>query len=253
MLQRSQDSIEWLEFELLADQKELVHRVYLKQGGYSLGSYESLNLSFQVGDQTARVAANLEKISRQLGIEAVVSGRLSHSSRVVSIEAPHQTLSGHFDAMTTQIAEIGLLVTHADCQATLLYDPIRHALAVVHCGWRGNISNIYANTVLQMVEKYGSKPENLLAGISPSLSSQHAEFMHYQTEFPPSLWEFQTSPNHFDLWALATAQLETCGLLPHHIECARRCTYAEPEHFFSYRRTNVCGRHGTVGLLRKRG
>jgi purine-nucleoside/S-methyl-5'-thioadenosine phosphorylase / adenosine deaminase len=249
MLHRQLDNIEWLEFEHLAEQKKLTHRIYLKHGGHSCNTYESLNFSFQVGDQPEHVTANVNKVSRQLNLQTLVRGNLSHGNRVVHIDNNHLHPEGEYDAMTTQTPHIGLVITHADCQATLLYDPIHHVLANIHCGWRGNVTNIYAATIQAMRKKYHTKPENLLAGISPSLGPKHAEFINYHTEFPEVFWQFQTTPNHFDLWAIATSQLLDCGLLPHHIECANRCTYAEPEHFFSYRRMKTSGRHGTIAFL----
>lgn len=249
MLQKNEDGIEWLEFELLAEQKKLTHRVYLKHGGFSEGNYQSLNFSYQVGDNSAHVDANMRKISHQLSLNTFVRGKLSHANRVVTVDHKKTDPDGPFDGIITNSPHLGLLITHADCQATILYDPINHVVANIHCGWRGNIANIYEQAVCMMHEKYRSKPENLLAGISPSLGPQHAEFVNYKTEWPKKFWNFIVSPNHFDLWAIARNQLEDCGLLPQHIECANLCTYSEPENFFSYRRQKDSGRHGTIAFL----
>ena len=43
--------------------------------------------------------------------------------------------------------DCGLVIQHADCQAAIFFDPVRKAIANVHCGWRGSVCNIYAKTV----------------------------------------------------------------------------------------------------------
>src|SRR5262249_11397000 len=98
-------------------------------------------------------------------------------------------------------------------------------------------------------QAFGSRPEDLLVGISPSLGPHSAEFKNYRTEFPQELWGFQVRPEYFDLWALARHQCEECGILPQHIEIAEICTYANPEDYFSYRRDGVTGRNATVAAL----
>ena len=141
------------------------------------------------------------------------------------------------------------MIKHADCQAAIFYDPVHKALANVHCGWRGNVKNIYRVAVQKMKFTFGTNPKDLLVGISPSLGPDHSEFIHYQTEWPEEFWRFQVRPNYLDLWAIARDQLEQCGLLPHHIEVAGICTFANPQDFFSHRRDKITGRHATVAML----
>ena len=142
------------------------------------------------------------------------------------------------------------MMKHADCQAAIFYDPVHHALANVHSGWRGNVKNIYQTTILKMASVFGTKPQDLLVGISPSLGPQHAEFKNYKVEFPEHFWSFQVCPEYFDLWAIARHQLEEAGVLPYHIEIAGICTYANKEDCYSYRRDKVTGRHATLAMLR---
>ena len=155
------------------------------------------------------------------------------------------------DGLTTQRPYLGLLVLHADCQAAIFYDPIHHALANVHCGWRGNVQNIYKETIAFMAASYGTKASDLLVGISPSLGPEAAEFIHYRTEFPECYWDFCIN-NHFNLWELSRYQLMAEGILPHHIEISGMCTYSHPEDCFSYRRAKKSGRHGTLAMLKNK-
>jgi YfiH family protein len=240
------DSLKWLSFDLLLNCPRLVHGVFLRHGGFSEGAFSSLNFGLSQGDDPNVVALNRKRAQEALGIEKIALLHQHHSNSIIEA-APDQQEWG--DALTTQLPGLGLLILHADCQAALIYDPVEHALAAVHCGWRGSVKNIYKETVEWMKGRYGSKPENLLVGISPSLGPESAEFRSYQKELPESFWSFQCKPTYFDFWAISRWQLQACGVLSHHIEITGLCTLSNPQDFFSYRRCQKSGRHGTLATL----
>ncbi len=248
MLQKQcEGGLHWLEFELLAEFKNLTHALFLRTGGVSQPPFHSLNFSYVVGDAKPHVDANRQKASQLLHVPFVPL-QMSHS-KIVHRVTHYSDREYQGDALTTSQANMGLLITHADCQAAIFYDPQHHALANVHCGWRGNVQNIYAETVQHMKACYSSSPQDLLVCISPSLGPDEAEFIHYKTELPEPFWEYQCKPNHFNLWEISKAQLLACGILPHHIQIAEISTFAHPEHYFSFRRDKTCGRNATVAVL----
>ncbi len=204
-----------------------------------------MNFGLSQGDDPLAVRENRKIACQRLKVDTLASLCQCHSNTVV--EASFQK-SPQADALITNKPKLGLLILHADCQAAIIYDPINHALANVHCGWRGNVQNIYAQTISQMIARYGSRPEELLVGISPSLGPMASQFQHYRDEFPDCYWDFQTN-DYFNLWELSRYQLISVGVLPHHIEVAGICTYSNPEDYFSYRRTPKSGRHGTIAFL----
>ena len=155
---------------------------------------------------------------------------------------------GECDGLLTSQLDKALVISHADCQAAIFYDPVQHILANIHCGWRGNVQNIYKNAV-GMFTKRGTKPSDLFVCISPSLGPQNAEFIHYQKEWPEALWKFRLEENRFDLWALSTHQLQQEGVLLSHIEVAGMCTKAQKEDFFSFRGEKITGRNSTIAKL----
>lgn len=245
MIWKEKNGVEWLEYEILQDTK-LKHAVFLKKGGVSVGCYESLNVGDAVGDLESAVAANKNKIKECMGVEGLVFANQVHGNAVTIVSGP---LTPHVvDGLATNRKNIGLAIRHADCQATIFYDPIHHVVANVHAGWRGNVDNIYQKAVDLMKKEFHTKPADLLVCISPSLGPNHAEFIHYQKEFPESFWSYEHRTNHFDLWEIAKDQLLSLGILPNHIEIARMCTFANNQ-FFSYRRDRITGRHATVVSL----
>jgi YfiH family protein len=250
MIRKQQGDIQWLEFELLADFPELKHAIFLRHGGVSGGSYDSLNLSFTRGDIPQKVESNISKIKKLMAIDRLAAAEQIHKDGIIEVNHDNfETITQH-DALMTNQQQIGLKVSHADCQAAIFYDPIRQAVATVHCGWRGHVCSIYEKVIAAMIKTYGSNPADLHVGISPSLSPQHAEFVNYRNEFPEPFWQFRVSENHFDLWALAAWQLKEAKISSSHIQVAEICTYANDLDCFSYRRgQRTTGAHGTVAVL----
>jgi YfiH family protein len=245
----SQDGVEWLQFDLLSDIPRLRHAVFLRHGGHSKGPYHSLNMSYHVHDEKEDVKENVEKIKEILQVPKLVSAKQAHDKQIAHIVDTSLEEQIDYDALLTEIPNIGLMINHADCQATIFYDPKHRAIANVHVGWRGNLLNIYQETIHRMQSLFDSKPADLLVCISPSLGPDDAEFINYSQEFPEEFWSFQVRPTYFDLWALSEFQLQAAGVLHHHIEVARISTYSNPQDFFSYRRHKVTGRHGTCVTL----
>ena len=75
------------------------------------------------------------------------------------------------DALITNEKEIVLTILTADCVPILLYDREKEVVAAVHAGWKGTKAKIVAKTVLKMNEVYGSKVENIIAAVAPSIGS----------------------------------------------------------------------------------
>jgi polyphenol oxidase len=246
MIRKKQGSIEWLEFELLADIPNLLHGVLLRHGGVSAIPFDSLNLGGGVGDAEEAIAANYSRVREIFPFEKLFSGRQTHGIHLLEVPLEDSQIEKSCDGLITSVPNIGLLIKQADCQAAIFYDPMRQLVANIHCGWRGSVQNIYAKTVAKM----GGCPKNLLVCISPSLGPMAAEFKNYLKELPPAFFPFQRRPTYFDFWAISRMQLEEAGVLPHHIEIAEMCTYTNPADFFSYRRDRITGRQGTlVGFL----
>jgi YfiH family protein len=154
------------------------------------------------------------------------------------------------DGLVTNVPGAGLVIKQADCQAVILYDPVRRVVANVHCGWRGSVAGILGNAVRTMAKEFGCSPETVLAGVGPSLGPCCGEFKGHEAIFPRSFRAFEVRGDHFDLWALSTHQLVEAGLQRENIALARVCTRCRTDLFFSYRGEGVTGRFATVAMLR---
>jgi hypothetical protein len=205
-----------------------------------------------VGDTAHAVARNLEIIRQETGADRVVTVNQVHGSRVVVIDQVDagQEGSQEADALVTALPGIALVVKQADCQAVMIFDPVRRAVANVHCGWRGSVSNILARTVQEMTFRFGSLPADMTAAIGPSLGPCCAEFVTHEEIFPRDFRRFMTRENHFDLWALSVHQLIEAGLREENIELARLCTRCRTDLFFSHRGEGKTGRFASVIMLK---
>lgn len=248
MILRNHNGVKWLEFELLAE-CPIIHGCFLRQGGESLGHLNSLNLSLAMGDVPETVLANRKKVSEALQLPQIVAAKLCHGPLTIALNSLNGDLPLS-DGLSSKIPQLGMMVTQADCQAAIFYDPMNHVMANVHCGWRGNVQDIYGQTVKHMQEIYGSHPADLLVGISPSLGPLNSEFVNYQEELPETFLEFQIKPHYFDLWAISQWQLMQAGVLPTHIQIAGIDTYANEEDYFSHRRSKQTGRNATICALK---
>jgi len=243
--------IHWLEFPLLQGMK-LRHAVFSRRGGVSVGDFASLNLSATVGDKAEAVEENRKRAAVAFGCKYFIFPRQVHGIGIELVSGDF-ACSQDCDGLITKETGQPLTILHADCQAAIFYDPIKHTVANIHCGWRGNVQNIYEKTV-DRFKDLGSNPSDLLVCISPSLGPDKAEFIRFETEFPESFYEFRRKGCYFDLWEISRFQLEKAGVLRGHIEIAKRCTYENETEYFSYRRKNKAGqnrggRQGTVVSL----
>ena len=252
---RTVNGLSFYQFPLLNAIAGLTHGIFTRHGGKSGGAFESLNLSFSVGDDRQNVEENRDLVLKTLRIPGLQSLKQVHGKTTVEIkegllgdsQSIPESKSG--DILITRIPNRGLMIKQADCQSVVLYDPDHRAIANIHCGWRGNVTNVIGEAVIKMQSAYKTNPSSLLAGIGPSLGPCCAQFINYRTEMPAEYWTYQVRPFYFDLWQLSRDQLVAAGVLKDHIQIAGICTSCQTQDFFSYRKEKITGRFATVVAL----
>src|SRR5690242_4761040 len=88
MIRKEKDGIVWLEFELLADIKELKHAVFLRHGGVCEGAYSSLHMGKCESELTPAVLENRARIQKILKVKHLVAGNQMHQSAVIAVSHP---------------------------------------------------------------------------------------------------------------------------------------------------------------------
>jgi hypothetical protein len=250
--------VKYFTFETL-QHPALRHAVIARRGGNSPRPWESLNLGGTVGDQPERVRANL---SRALAAIDLSPSSLSqvwqvHSAQIVRADSPNGAGSpAKADGMVTARPELSLLMRFADCVPILVFDPVRIAIGVAHAGWLGTVRGVSIGLVSSMIREFGSKPEDLIAGIGPSIGPDHypvgpdvvaqveAAFGAHSSQ----LLLPQDGQVLLDLWSANRWQLESAGIGS--IEVAGICTACNLGDWYSHRgERGQTGRFGAVLAL----
>jgi polyphenol oxidase len=239
-------------FENLAGFNEINHAVFTCTNGLSHGGYQGFNLSRSVGDDAKHVNANRDVIGLFMGGKIIFAHQV-HQTQILMINNPpgntksplhEEDLTG--DGLVTNSAGSFIAVKLADCQAVMMYDPVKKVAANVHSGWRGSIQNIIGGCIEVMKQQYNTRPENIVAGISPSLGPCCCEFIHYKDEIPKAYWKYKDSRHHFDFWSISRDQLISSGVQPKNIETAHICTKCNSHLFYSYHHSKNSGRFAAV-------
>lgn len=204
----------------------------------------------------AEVPANRAAVVRAVGLDPArhVEADQVHGASV-AVVGPGDAGRSLPEADGLASAEPGLvLAVHAaDCVPLLYADPRTGAAAAVHAGWRGLAAGIPLEAVRVLADRFGTRAENLLVAIGPSIGP-----CHYEVDEPViarmrawSWWEAVAPPNargrwQLDLQAACRRQLAEAGVPPEQIEVLALCTFHHPELFYSYRRDGSTGRMAAV-------
>ena len=174
-----------LQFPVLSEDCNISHFVTTRQGGVSKGAYASFNPGEYSGDNPEAVRANRKLLSDAIRIpsERIFAPFQVHGAEVRSIEPSflslpleEQQLYMHgVDALVTDVPEVCIAVSTADCVPVLLYAPDVKAVAAVHAGWRGTVLRIAGKTVRILMDEYGADPRLMKAGIAPSIGPEAFE------------------------------------------------------------------------------
>lgn len=251
MLEKKKFGLTWFEFSLLQPFSFIRHGCFTRRGGVSSAPFDSLNVQPFPEENPVSVQENRARIQQALTAQTpLVDLEQVHGVHIAVVRGiPEKTPLGQFDALITNIPQIPLTIKHADCQACLIVDPEHKAVAAIHCGWRGNVQNIYEKVIQKLAQEYGSRPEALFACVGPSLGPRHAEFTEWKDQLPEAFWRFKKGDSCLDLWEIAHEQLSQGGIKEDHIEIAKMCTFHEKESFFSFRRDRLTGRNATCIMI----
>lgn len=171
-------NVEYITYKALDDIPWLVNAFSTRLGGVSGGIWSSMNLNFNVGDESENVISNFRIFGDAIGVrtEDMV---FSHQTHTVNVMRVDNSMKGmgilrerdfhDIDGLVTNEAGICLVTSYADCVPLYFADINNHAIGLSHSGWRGTAENIAKATYEMMRESYGTKPSDLLVCIGPSI------------------------------------------------------------------------------------
>lgn len=258
MFTENLNGIEILRFENLSDYTQITQFISTRKGGVSKPPFDTLNLSFKEIN-LEDVVENSKRLSKavEIPLENFVFQNQIHSGNVAVI-TEKQRGAGVFDresaipnndAMLTNEANLCLCIFAADCVPILLYDPVKIVIGAVHSGWKGTVAKILDNTIERMKKEFGTDPENLKAGIGPSIGPKNYEvdtpvIEAFAASFPKN--EFIQMKDEIrgtlNLWEANKSLLLAAGVQDSNIEIAGIDTYTNTDRFFSDRKDGSTGR-----------
>jgi len=222
------------------------HGFFTRAGGVSSGLYASLNGGVGSRDDAGKVLENRARMAAALGVEPrrLLTAYQTHSPNVVVAEAPWTTENRpQADAIVTRMRALAIGVTTADCGPVLFAEPRAGVIGAAHAGWRGALTGVIEATIAAM-ERLGAAQRQIRAAIGPMIRQGNYEVgpdlvERFRADDPASSRFFGPAKRDghamFDLAGYIAARLKRAGITE--VEDVGLCTYADPEQFFSYRRT----------------
>jgi YfiH family protein len=224
----------------LAKLPMLRHGFFGRAGGVSTGEFESLNVSWSVGDDTGLVDSNRALVQQAVGAGPLTILRQIHSTQVQTITHPVEPSSLEGDAMVTEEAGVALAILTADCTPILFADPVAGVIGAAHAGWRGAALGIVGRT-LDAMQALGAEVSRIRVAYGPTIYGDNYEVGDkFKADFlalAPMGEAYFHSPEggrpHFDLPGFIEAQLRAAGVTS--VDRVGGCTYAQPDRYFSHR------------------
>ncbi len=235
----------------------VIQAIFTRRGGVSMAPFASLNTGGTVGDDPQAVAENRKRCFSSQGcdIQTLFDVWQVHSTDVVIAEAPRSPDTPHqkADIILTDRPGVTLFMRFADCVPIFLVDPVRRAIGIAHAGWVGSVARVASVAVQAMIRQYQCRPEDIRAGIGPSIGVEHYPVgedviaqvkRSFPSDFERLLIEYSDGV-HFDLCKANRISLEEQGIS--HIEESGICTACHLEDWFSHR--GEAGKTGRFGAL----
>jgi len=249
------DGIRFFRFNTFSD--SIVHAVFSRRGGISPAPWDSLNVGGMVGDDAARVLENRARSFKAVGrdLASMHDVWLVHGTNVVYADAPRllDQPAIQADILLTDRPEVSLFMRFADCVPILFHDPLKKVVGISHAGWLGTLRGTAASAVRAMQDRYGCKPEHIIAGIGPSIGVDHYEvgpevvdqFQEKYGEDTERIIDSRDGGSYLNLWMANSIQLTNAGV--QQIEISGLCTACHLENWFSHRAEK--GKTGRFGAL----
>lgn len=232
----------------------LLISISTRHGGVSQKPYDTMNTALHVGDSENDVFRNREILFNDLDIDisrSVFADQI-HSTDVYKVEevdigrgALNTQTAIQTDSFITNIKNVAIVIQTADCLSVVLYAKDKHAIANIHCGWKGLADGIIQNTIEAMIKNYAINPKDIYAYFGACIRANNFNV----SESVASIFQQPIVKNCefcVDLVLEARLILEKYGV----VDIEDSYLDSHEERFYSYRRDNkTTGRMSTIAML----
>lgn len=232
-------------------------------GGVSTGYSESMSFCYDRGDSRENVLENFRIFSKAIKIspDRLVYSKQTHTTNVLYVDESNAGMGvtkernyDNIDGLITDKKNLCLVTSFADCVPVIFVDKKRHVIGSAHSGWRGTVGNITRNVVEQMGQKFGTKPEDLVSFIGPSICMDCYEISedvaeefkkaYSKEEQKHILLDKKNDHYQLNLHMANYYNMLNAGIKPESINVTNICTCCNKDLLFSHRASK-----GKRGLL----
>lgn len=229
-----------------------------RHGGVSEGKYASFNCNHYCGDSPEHVTRNRELLIDYLEGKAdcLVVPHQTHLDNIRVIDKSYFSLTRgqqteyieNTDALITSIPGVCICVSTADCVPVCLYSEESKIAAVIHAGWRGTCLRIVEKTIDKLVYELNVASNSIKVAVGPCISFDAFEVgEEVYDKFHNLGFDMQTIAGrnsntgkwHIDLKLANRLQLEGKGIEKNNIYVSPLCTFSNPDHLFSARKSGT--------------
>ncbi|MCQ4725825.1 peptidoglycan editing factor PgeF [Anaerotignum faecicola] len=247
------DGVKYFKFDNIEKLGFVNHCFSTRIGGVSEGCFESLNLGYSRGDRKEAVTENFRRICTANGMDykKLVFGSQVHGNNIkragiddCGCGVVFQSGISGFDGFVTNEPSVVLVTFHADCVPIFFADPVNKAIGLSHSGWKGTVLDMAGMSVRKMQEEFGSKPEDLICAIGPSIGKccfevdlpVADEFKNTLTFSSEYIERKENGKYMVDLWGINKRLLTKAGVKEENIEVTNECTKCSGGLFYSHRK-----------------
>jgi len=232
------------QFDNFSSEKSVKHFVTKRNSNVN---GQEFTLSYSSSPDRAFIQHNRHLLAQAMGVAEAHLYLPSqvHKTRVVRVTSSTSKEDlMETDALITNEKGVCIAVMSADCVPVIVYDKKNNAVAAIHAGWRGTVAHIVEKTLQEMKRIFGTKGEDIIAGIGPSVSQDSYEVgeevvREVTRAFGSNSNLLIPQPNNkakLDLWKANTILLREFGVKDANIEVSDLCTVKNNDQFFSARK-----------------
>jgi YfiH family protein len=251
---RTVEKVPYLSFSVLEKTGLVKQGFSTRQGGVSQGKFAAMNFAFTKGDDPQHVLENYRRMGKALGVD-VNRMVLSYQTHTTNVRLVTEEDAGKgiikerdykdVDGLITNVPGITLVTFYADCVPLYFLDPVRRAVGLSHSGWRGTVKRMGEATVKKMEEAFGTRAEDVIACIGPSICRECYEVgnevaQEFRNSFDKQHWgeilsEKEDGKYLLNLWRANEIVLLEAGVKQENIQVTDICTHCNSELLFSHR------------------
>lgn len=258
----TKNNIELLQLPGLSRSCNISHFITTRHGGVSSDNYGSMNPGLYTNDDPTAIKRNREILAEaiNLPVEKIITPHQVHKDEILVLDNDFFKLSEEsqilklngIDALITNLPQICVTISTADCVPVLLYAADKQVVAAIHAGWRGTVLQIVRKTIQCMKDRFLCNPLQIHAVIGPSISQEAFEVGNevveefrnsnawLEKDIESLFWKNPISnKTHIDLWKANEFQLLYEGIPIEQTENAKICTFKNYTDYFSARKLGI--------------